>query len=244
MLIKEFQKYLLMNKKYLSIITARSGSKRLPNKNIKVLNGKPLMFWSIIASLECKKITRTFLSTDSPIYQKIGVEIGADCPWLRENYLSQDNTTSEDVVINILEKIGKENLEKYNGLILLQPTSPLRKTLDIDNAINLYEESEAPAVVSINESPCPPQWIGELDNDLLMNKFFNKKIHSNSNYLGKSWYRLNGAIYIIDINIFFKEKNFRPYGTKGYIMPKERSIDIDNEFDFKIAQFLMNSNAI
>ena len=67
-------------------------------------------------------------------------------------------------------------MKKYNGLILLQPTSPLRKTLDINNAINLYEESEAPAVVSINESPCPPQWIGELENDLLMNKFFNKKI--------------------------------------------------------------------
>ena len=77
-----------------------------------------------------------------------------DCPWLREKYLSQDNSTSEDVVINILEKIGRENLEKYNGLILLQPTSPLRKTLDINNAINLYEESKAPAVVSINESPC------------------------------------------------------------------------------------------
>ena len=134
-----------MNKEYLSIITARSGSKRLPNKNIKVINGKPLMAWSIMASLECKRITRTFLSTDSPFYKKIGSEIGADCPWLRGKYLSQDDTSSEDVVINILEKIGRENLEKYNGLILLQPTSPLRKTLDIDNAINLYEESKAPA---------------------------------------------------------------------------------------------------
>tara|TARA_Y100000739_G_scaffold164996_1_gene143062 strand:- start:229 stop:930 length:702 start_codon:yes stop_codon:yes gene_type:complete len=232
-----------MNNQYLGIITARSGSKRLPNKNIKVINGKPLMVWSIMASLKCKKITRTFLSTDSPSYQKIGIEVGADCPWLRGKYLSKNNTTSEDVVNNILEKIGRENLEKYNGLILLQPTSPLRKTLDINNAINLYEESKAPAVVSINESQCPPHWIGELDNDLLMDKFFNKKIHSNSTHLGKNWYRLNGAIYIIDINIFLKEKNFRPSGTKGYIMPKERSIDIDNEFDFKIAEFLMNGNA-
>ena len=231
-----------MNNEYLAIITARSGSKRIPHKNIMILNGKPLLSWTIMASLGCEKIKRTFLSTDSYKYQKIGIEMGADCPWLRESSLSEDNTTSEDVVFSVLEKIGKENLEKYNGLILLQPTSPLRKTSDINNAIELYEKSKAPAVVSISESPCPPHWIGELENDLLMNKFFNPKIHSNSIIPSKSCYRLNGAIYIIDINIFFKEKNFRPIGTKGFIMPKERSIDIDDRFDFKIAEFLMNSN--
>lgn len=229
----------MKNNGYLAIIPARAGSKRLPDKNMRDLHGKPLFIWSVLAALACEQISRTIVSTDSAKYQLAAIEYGADCPWLRDSALATDETSSVDVVKDVLDKLGDE-AHHYRGLILLAPTSPLRTTADISSAIAQMEERQAPAIVSVSETECPPFWMGQLRTDLIMDDFIPQKIYGlRSQDLG-IWYRLNGAIYVIEIPEFLNEHGFIPPGTVAYIMPRERSIDIDTAFDFTVASLLMS----
>lgn len=224
--------------RYLAIVTARSGSKRLPGKNIRNLCGKPLFVWSVMAALECQKISRTIVSTDCHEYRNIAIEAGADCPWLRDKELSGDSASSVEVVLDVLKHL-RGDINQYRGLILLQPTSPLRNSLDINGAIQLFEYHNAPAVVSVSETECPPYWMGQLKNSLLMDEFTPTSIRNLSTQNLNVWHRINGAIYIIDINKFIHEKDFIPKGTLAYQMPRERSVDVDTQFDFDMAELLL-----
>lgn len=227
-----------MTDKYLAIVTARSGSKRLPGKNVRELCGKPLFVWSVLAGLACPKIARTIVSTDSAEYQRIAIDAGADCPWLRNPALATDTASSADVVKEVLDRLGDE-AKQYRGLVLLQPTSPLRMAEDIRGALTLFESRNAPAVVTVNEAECPPAWTGKLPPDLVMNEFVPEQFRGlRSQDLG-AWYRLNGAVYVIGIEEFRREHGFMPRGTLGYEMPRERSIDVDTAFDFNLAALLM-----
>lgn len=227
-----------MTEKYLAIVTARSGSKRLPGKNVRDLCGKPLFVWSVLAGLACPGIARTIVSTDSCEYQRIAIEAGADCPWLRDPALAADGTSSADVVEEVLDRLGDE-VNRYRGLVLLQPTSPLRTTQDISDALALFEFRNASAVVSVSEAECPPAWMGKLPDTLVMDEFVPTQFRGlRSQDLGP-WYRRNGAVYVIGISEFRREHGFMPRGTLGYEMPRERSIDVDTAFDFNLAELLM-----
>jgi CMP-N,N'-diacetyllegionaminic acid synthase len=166
----QLSELVFMTNMYLAIVTARSGSKRLPGKNVRPLCGKPLFVWSVLAGLACSKIARIIVSTDSAEYQRIAIAAGADCPWLRDSALAADSTSSADVVKEVLDRLGDE-VQKYRGLILLQPTSPLRTVEDISGALALFESRNAPAVVSVSEAECPPIWMGQLPDSLLMDQF-------------------------------------------------------------------------
>lgn len=228
-----------MSIKYLAIVTARSGSKRLPGKNVRELCGKPLFVWSVLAGLNCPRIARTIVSTDSTDYQRIAIAAGADCPWLRDPALAADETSSADVVKDVLDRLGDE-AKQYHALVLLQPTSPLRTAQDISAALALYEARNAPAVVSVSEAECPPAWMGQLPTDLVMDEFVPTQFRGlRSQDLG-DWYRLNGAVYVIGIEEFRREFGFKPQGTLAYVMPRERSVDVDTAFDFELAEFLMS----
>ncbi|MBY0340731.1 MAG: acylneuraminate cytidylyltransferase family protein [Rhodocyclaceae bacterium] len=227
-----------MRDKYLAIVTARAGSKRFPGKNVRDLCGKPLFVWSVLAGLDCPQVARTIVSTDSPEYQRIAIAAGADCPWLRDPALAADETSSADVVKEVLECLGEE-VKQYRALVLLQPTSPLRTAEDISRALALYESRNAPAVVSVSEAECPPAWMGQLPADLAMDEFAPAQFRNlRSQDLG-DWYRLNGAVYVIGIEEFRREHGFKPQGTLAYVMPRERSIDVDTAYDFELAEFLM-----
>lgn len=227
-----------MKNRYLAIVPARSGSKRLPGKNIRELGGKPLFVWSVLAALASPEIERTVVSTDSAEYQRLAIEAGATCPWLRDPALAADDSSSADVVKEVLDRLG-DTVYEYRGIVLLQPTSPLRIAEDIAGALALYESRNAPAVVSISETECPPAWIGQLPSDLNMDEFVPKTSRGlRSQDLGL-WYRLNGAIYVIGVDEFCREHGFMPSGTLGYVMPRERAIDVDTAFDFKVASLLM-----
>lgn len=228
-----------MSDKYLAIVTARSGSKRLPGKNVRDLCGKPLFVWSVLAGLNCPQVGRTIVSTDSAEYQRIAIEAGADCPWLRDPALAADETSSAEVVSEVLDRLSDE-VKQYRALVLLQPTSPLRTEGDISGALALYEARNAPAVVSVNEAECPPAWMGQLPTDLVMDEFIPAQFRGlRSQDLG-DWYRLNGAVYVIGIEEFRREHGFKPPGTLAYLMPRERSVDVDTAFDFELAEFLMS----
>lgn len=223
---------------YLAIITARSGSKRLPNKNVLNFCGQPLFIWSVRAGLECPDVVDTIVTTDSEHYQTLAIQAGATCPYLRSPELSSDAASSADVVKDVLDHY-KDGAAGYNGLVLLQPTSPLRTAADISAAICLHRDSGAPAVVSVCEAECPPAWIGQLNPDLCMDDFVRPEYRGvRSQDLG-AFYRLNGAIYVIGIEAFYAEHGFMPKGTLAHIMSRERSIDIDTPLDFLIARLLM-----
>lgn len=228
-----------MSDKYLAIVTARSGSKRLPGKNVRDLCGKPLFVWSVLAGLNCPQVGRTIVSTDSAEYQRIAIAAGADCPWLRDPALAADETSSADVVKEVLDRLGDE-VQQYRALVLLQPTSPLRTAEDISGALALYEARNALAVVSVSEAECPPAWIGQLPDNLLMDDFVPAQFRGlRSQDLG-DWYRLNGAVYVIGIEEFRREHGFKPPGTLAYVMPRERSVDVDTAFDFDLAKFFLS----
>lgn len=226
-----------MSDKYLAIVTARAGSKRLPGKNVRELCGKPLFIWSVLAGTECSDVGATVVSTDSSKYQSLARAAGAECPRLRPVELATDTASSLDVVKDVLDHYGS-GLTAYKSFVLLQPTSPLRTANDVTAAIALHRSSGAPAVVSVCQTECPLAWIGQIGNDLRMDKF-PKHTGMRSQDLG-TFYRFNGAIYIVNIEAFLAEWTFTPQGTVAYIMPRERSVDVDTPFDLKVAETLMS----
>lgn len=232
-----------MTDKYLAIVTARSGSKRLPGKNVRDLCGKPLFVWSVLAGLQCPQVSRVIVSTDSEEYQRIAIAAGANCPQLRDPALAADETSSADVVKEVLDQLGEE-LRQYRALVLLQPTSPLRTADDVSAAIALHRKLDASAVVSVCEAECPPAWVGQIGEDLSMDNFIRPEFKGlRSQDLGE-WYRVNGAIYVVNIREFLAEWSFMPQGTRAYVMPRERSIDIDTPYDLKLAEAMMSHDRI
>lgn len=191
-----------------------------------------------MAAKECAEVGEVVVSTDSIEYQTLAQSTGAICSWLRGPDLSSDEASSADVVEDVLDHCD-DGAANYAGIVLLQPTSPLRAAADISAAIQLHQSSGAPAVVSVCEAECPPAWIGQVGADLRMDDFIRPEFRGlRSQDLG-TWYRLNGAVYVIGVEAFRAEHGFMPKGTLAYIMPRKRSIDIDTAYDFELAQLVM-----
>ncbi len=227
------------NRKNIAIIPARSGSKGLVDKNIKELNGKPLLAYSIEAALESDCFQRVMVSTDSETYANIAKKYGAEVPFLRSEATSSDQASSWDMVKEVLRGY-QEMGEIFDTFCLLQPTSPMRKASDISAAYGVYEEKEASFVVSITELEHPLSWCGKLGAGQSLNGFIEKK-GNKQRQAQDTYYRPNGAIYIAKVKDFEEDTFFYREGAFAYIMPKERSVDIDTEFDFQYAEFLIRS---
>ena len=180
----------------LAIITARGGSKRLPGKNIKELCGKPLIAWTIEAAKNCERVVVT---TDSDEIGEVSIKYGAEVIW-RPDHLATDDAKSIDVVLDVIDTVGWEG-----RTMLLQPTSPLRTSEDIDNAWWIMDTHGCGNVVSVNES-----------------------------------HKTNGAIYLCEDGYWEQYRTFRGISTGLYIMPMERSVDIDTIEDFKLAEAYLN----
>ena len=223
----------------IAIIPARSGSKGVKDKNIRDLNGKPLLAYTIEAALKSGEFDEVMVSTDSEKYAEIAKTYGAKVPFLRSSKTSTDSATSWDTVEEVLSGYTLLN-KKFDTFCLLQPTSPLRLDIDIKNAYVLYEEKAEFAVVSVCEAEHSPLWSGHLpDNGEFIN--FIDSSAMKQRQAGGKFYRLNGAIYIVNVERFKKDRFFYQRGSFAYIMPQERSVDIDNELDFKIAELLINN---
>lgn len=231
----------LMTKKIVAIIPARGGSKGLPKKNILDLGGKPLITWTIEASLSSKYITKTVVSSESDEILNISKIHGADSI-KRPDELASDTATSESAVMHAIEEL-KNSSEEFDYLILLQPTSPLRNAEDIDNAFDLLFSSDATALISV----C------EIDNKILKAFKQNKDGYiegiSNNSYpfarrqdLPKT-YMSNGAIYIIKIDEFLNSKTLFSEKTISFQMDEIKSLDIDTVADLKEAQKYVGENS-
>tara|TARA_B100000767_G_scaffold230827_1_gene222020 strand:- start:327 stop:1028 length:702 start_codon:yes stop_codon:yes gene_type:complete len=227
-----------MTKKVLAIIPARGGSKLLPRKNIKNLGGKPLIVWTIEAALSSKYITKIVVSTDDNEISNLSKESGVSVINRPKN-LASDASTSESVILHALDFL-KSTDEVFDIVILLQPTSPFRSTIDIDNAYKMLINSCAKSLISVSQTD---------------NKFLKSFIKKPSGYLegiSKSKYAFmrrqdlpvtylsNGAIYIIFVNDFLKINSLFTDKTIEFIMDKENSIDIDCHEDIINAELILN----
>jgi len=227
---------MINSKKILAVITARAGSKRLPNKNILDLAGKPLIAWTIEAALKSEYIDKIIVSTDSKEIAGTAIQYGAEVPFMRPDNLATDEASSIEVIRHTIDFFKGE----YDYVLLLQPTSPLRQTTDIDSAIKQLKEN-VKAVVSVCETEHSPLWSNTLPENLSMASFIKPEIKNKRSQDLPKFYRLNGAIYITEINYFFKVNGFIGNKTKAYIMSKKNSIDIDTELDFKLCEILKNN---
>jgi CMP-N,N'-diacetyllegionaminic acid synthase len=224
----------------IAIIPARSGSKGLKDKNIKPLNGKPLLAYTIEAARNSNLFDEIFVSTDSSEYARIAGECGASVPFLRSDELSSDTASSWNVVRDAIlnyKKIGNE----FDTVALLQPTSPLRKSEDIIKAYDIFKNKSAWAVVAVCEVEHSPLWCNTLPENNSLQTFLNHDFVNIPRQSLPTYYRINGALYIVNTDYLMSTDNI--YNEKCYavVMSKENSIDIDDAVDFKIAEALISS---
>jgi CMP-N,N'-diacetyllegionaminic acid synthase len=223
------------NKTFLAIIPARGGSKRLPRKNILDLCGKPLISWSIEAGLKSKYVDKVVVSSDDTEILNISNEFKVQVI-KRPNELASDTSTSFDAV-----KHAIDNLESYEYILLLQPTSPLRNQNHIDKAIEILEEKNADAVISVCEMNHNSVWSNTLDDSLSMEGFISDNLLNNRSQDLKKHYRLNGAIYLCKTDKLLKEKSFfLKKNIFAYVMNSNNSIDIDRKEDFELASLYLS----
>lgn len=224
----------------LAIIPARSGSKGLEDKNIKLLCGKPVLQYSVDAAINSNIFNCIHVSTDSEKYAEIARNCCADVPFLRCREFSADNSDSWSVVRFVLEQYGKMG-RTFDMVTLLQPTSPLRDADDIQAAYRLFCEKEAETVISVCEATHSPLLMNTLDESLSLNSFIDLKEVGRRQSMPQ-YYQINGAIYMMKTYILERISDL--YGEKSYayIMPKEKSIDIDSIIDFKMAEIILECN--
>lgn len=220
--------------KYLAIIPARGGSKRLPRKNILKLCGKPLISWSIESGLKSKYINKVLVTSEDEEILEISKKAGANI-LRRPNELATDIISSYDAVEHAIK-----NCENYEYVVLLQPTSPLRDENHIDEAIQLLEEKNADAIISICEVEHSPLWTNILPANNSMIDFISEGIKSTRSQDLPNYFRLNGAVYICKTELLLKQKTFFiNENIFAYKMKQENSVDIDTKLDFIIAQTIL-----
>lgn len=227
---------MINGKRVIAIIPARGGSKRLPRKNILPLGGKPLIGWTIEAAQNSRYVDEIFISTDDREIASVAGHFGLDVKELRPKELSTDTATTESVLFYTLDKFGKN----ADILVLLQPTSPLRSSVHIDEAIELFDEKLAFSIVSVTPCEHPPQWANTLPESRSMKDFIRPDYNKRSQDLGEV-FRLNGAIYVYDIKKLLSLRTMSyTEDTYAYEMSNKYSIDIDNKVDFDLAEFFIN----
>lgn len=225
----------------LAIIPARGNSKGIKGKNIYQLCGKPLLQYTIDAALESNYISKIILSTDDIKIAKEGLRLGLKNEYTRPKNLAADNTSMAETVLHCLNWV-ENNVKSFDNFIILQPTSPLRLTLDIDKSIEEFYKKKSLSLVSINKMIEHPNECIEIKKSgnwkFLRNTKATKRQDYNDNY-----YFINGAIYILNTMNFKKKLNIiDDHNTSFYEMPKERSIDIDSYDDLIMAEAFLKQN--
>ena len=216
---------MINNNKCIAVIPARGGSKRLKRKNIKLFNGKPLIAWSILEAKKSKLIDSIIVSTEDQEIADIAIQYGALVPYLRPNYLSEDNISATAPILELLK-----NYHEFSQVVLLQPTSPLRLFNEIDECIRISILNNGKPCVSISQLVHDPSvLVLQKDEDTI----------SRYNYKNKNIYKINGAIYTSSVKNLQKSKSFMTKGTVGFKMPIDRSIDIDTLQEFNLAENIM-----
>jgi len=229
------------NERILGIIPARGGSKRLPFKNLMELGGRPLISYTIEAALKSQYIDELVVSTDDPETARIAAAWGTPVPFLRPAALATDEAGSFEVLRHAVEHFANAGSGGFEYVVMLQPTSPLRTNADIDEAVTFLREREADAVISVCECDHSPLWANTLPEDRSMADFLRDEVKNKRSQDLTVQYRLNGAIYICRTSRMLAEKTlFLKDNIFAFIMPRERSVDIDTMLDLKLCETLLS----
>ena len=221
----------------IAIIPARGGSKGLPGKNIMDLCGKPMIAYTIEAALESKYIENVIVSTDCKEIEDVAKKFGAKSHFLRPEELALDNSKAIDNYIYTVDRLNNDFDYSIDNFVVLQPTSPLRRASDIDNAIEIFNKKNADSVVSYTKEQHPIEWHKHLTEGGRFENIFDERLLNRQEY--KPSYFPNGAIYVFNYELI-KHNLYYSDNSYAHIMPRHRSVDIDTLEDFKYAEFLFN----
>ena len=225
-------------KKVLAIVPARGGSKGVPRKNLRNLGGKPLIAWTIAACKGSRYVDRLIVSTDDKEIAIVARNFGAEVPFMRDAALAQDDTPGIDPVLDALDR-----LPGFDFVVLLQPTSPLRESTDIDGALDACIAQKAPACVSMVRVSEHPKWMFRLDE--------RGRIQSYESIIDIPVRRQdlaelfipNGAVYVARVDWLRQTRKFFSDETLAFAMSAELSIDIDTPLDFIVAEAILASKS-
>ena len=221
--------------KILAVIPARGGSKRLPGKNLRMLSGKPLVVWSIDATMNIPEVCDILVSTDDPAIAAACTAAGALVPWLRPAALATDSASSVDVALHALDwyEAGKGAVD---GILLLQPTSPFRTTETIRNGIALFGQSGRKAVLGVSSPHAHPLWALKMENGHLVPFVREHGLDKRSQDLPAA-YAVNGSLYLITPDELRVRRSFLGANTIPLLVKaQQEALDIDTPLDFKIAE--------
>ncbi|QKF91987.1 acylneuraminate cytidylyltransferase family protein [Campylobacter sp. CCUG 57310] len=222
----------------IAIVPARGGSKGLPGKNIKDLLGKPMIAYTIEEALKSKFVSEVIISTDSREIEEVAIKYGARSPFLRPGYLANDNAKAIDNYIYTIDRLNKDFGYSIKDFVVLQPTSPLRKVEDIDEAIGLFQDKKADSVISYTEAYHPVEWHKYITKDGKFENIFEEKLLNRQE--NKKSYFPNGAVFVFDYKLI-KQGKYYDDNSYAYIMPRNRSVDVDTLEDFRYVEFLLQT---
>lgn len=232
------------DKKILGLITARGGSIGIPKKNIALLAGKPLIWYTIMATQNSQLLTRTIVSTDDEEIMAVAKTHGADVPFRRPVELAQHDTPHLPVVQHALQWLKENERQEYDYVMILQPTSPLRTAQDIDESIAKAVDTDADSVMSMVEiTDFDPIKVKNIEHDVIQPMFIDEGRASARRQTGAKAYKRNCAIYFTRADCIMRGDLFGQV-SRPYIMPKERSLDINEPFDLELAEFLLSRNRL
>lgn len=227
--------------KVAALIPARGGSKGIPRKNLALLAGQPLLAWTIDAALGSENLSRVLVSTDDVEIAEVARQHGAEVPFLRPPELAADESGALEVALHALDWIEQSTSGRPEYLLLLQPTSPLRTTADIDAAIDLARARSADAVLSVCEATPHPLLARRVDENGVLTDFIPVPEVSGRRQDFPPAYFLNGAIYLNRCASLRATRSFQPPGALALRMPPERSLDIDTLLDLRIAEAFLQA---
>lgn len=223
----------------IGLITARGGSKSIPQKNIKMLAGKPLIAWTIEAALQSKELSRVIVTTDDEKIAEVSKKWGAEVPFIRPIEFARDDSSSISAVLHAIQWMEEKEGFCPDYIMLLQPTSPFRTAEDIHQSIELAKKHCAVAVVSVCAADSHPYLCQRVLADGTLADFVSTDVVYVRRQDLPPAYTFNGAIYLSLRKTLLQAKTFTPEGTIAYVMPKERSLDVDTNWDWHLAELIM-----
>ncbi len=235
-----------MNEKILALIPARGGSKGVPRKNIRDVGGRPLISYSIESALAIgKDFHRVIVSTDDPEIAEISKKFGAEVPFIRPNNLGGDKIPMLPVIKHAIQFVEEQDNIKLDWVFLLQPTAPMRSSGDIQAAINLAKKGDCDSVISVVQVfAVHPILMKRIENDQLLPFCIEEKEGTRRQDYQPPAYMRNGAIYLTRRDVLMERNSIWGDIIRPYIMPEERSLNIDSEMDLKLVDFVIKEKQL
>jgi CMP-N-acetylneuraminic acid synthetase len=227
----------------LAIVTARGGSKGIPRKNLIPLAGKPLLAYTAEAALAADRLSRVVLSTDDEEIAQAGRDMGLEVPFMRPAELALDGTPTIPVLQDVVRRLEADG-ERYDAIFVLQPTNPLRTVDDINGAIDLMERTGADSVISFSDAgerhPARMKWIG--DDGRVIDPVFSEAFEGQPRQELRKIFVRDGSVYLTRRDVLMHEDSLKGKDCRAWIIPEERSRNIDNLFDLFMVEQMMKYN--